>query len=147
MSCRESRAGVHSRQSCFHLFQWFLTKSPLLVFQGICRQTPLILVLQSHIFLLLPGKGQSFEDSDVAPYRRPRVLDEAEPSSTNPKPAKMVDMDVDDYKPPIKALPEKKRETAYMSTVREQKDRVTRIRRARRAAEVIQRAWKNYRLK
>ena len=36
------------------------------------------------------------------------------------------------------------REQAYMNTARQQKDRVSRIRKAQAAAHVIQRAWRNH---
>ena len=42
------------------------------------------------------------------------------------------------------AVKEEEAEETYMNTAREQKDRVSRIRKARAAAETIQRAWRKH---
>ena len=45
------------------------------------------------------------------------------------------------------ALADAERENAYTSSVRKQKDRIVKIRAAMKAATVIQRAWRNYKLR
>lgn len=45
------------------------------------------------------------------------------------------------------ALADADRENAYTSSVRKQKDRIVKIRAAMKAATVIQRAWRNYKLR
>ena len=49
---------------------------------------------------------------------------------------------MDSYTPRIKALPENEREGSFMKAAREQKERVNKIRKARAAAEVIQKWWR-----
>ena len=50
--------------------------------------------------------------------------------------------DGSDVQPRITALKEADRERVYMTKAQVEKERVQKIRRARRAAEVIQRAWR-----
>lgn len=45
----------------------------------------------------------------------------------------------------IRAMPEQEREQTYMSKAQLEKERVHRIRKARKSAEMIQRAWRRYR--
>ncbi|XP_070560392.1 uncharacterized protein [Ptychodera flava] len=50
-------------------------------------------------------------------------------------------------KPKIKAMDESEREESYVSAIRQQKERVAKIRKAMRAAEVIQTAWRRHQAK
>ncbi|XP_013389271.1 kinesin-like protein KIF16B isoform X2 [Lingula anatina] len=87
---------------------------------------------------------RSLDDSDI-PTPRPAARKDFRVQAAENKP-KLVEFQecLEEYHPKIKALPDQDRENKFMSVAREQKDRVTRIRKARHAAEVIQRAWKRY---
>ena len=62
------------------------------------------------------------------------------------------DVDISDHhvtaasqpKAKVKALEDTAREETYMSSMRAERLRVARIRKARSAAEVIQKSWRNY---
>lgn len=45
----------------------------------------------------------------------------------------------------VTALPDVEAEDVFMSKVQQQKDRVSKIRKARKSAEIIQQAWRKYR--
>ncbi len=98
--------------------------------------------------------GRSYEDSDIEPYRKPKIADEDRmPTNTSDWHRRLAqkrhkpDIDLDSFAPKIKATNEEDQEEAYMRSAREQKDRVSRIRKAQNAAKVIQRTWKTYKNK
>ena len=96
--------------------------------------------------------AKSYDDGDVHPTRKTKIPIEDEttegPSGEwKKKIAKkqaVPDLDLDNFAPKIHALEDEEREEKYMTSAREQKDRVKRIRKARQAAEVIQNAWRGY---
>ena len=97
--------------------------------------------------IYFPDEGKSLEESDMTPYRTPHVVHDGiatPPTKSSTKPQPKLDLDVDNFTPRIKALKETEREEAFTRSVKEQKDRVSRIRKARKAAEVIQDAWRKY---
>ena len=88
--------------------------------------------------------GQSKDDNDIV---RNRVTS---PFITDTQSVIHTSHDSDDLDRSvcrIRALPEPERETNYMSTIHEQKQRIARIRKAQKAAHVIQRTWKRFRIR
>ncbi|KAK3102585.1 hypothetical protein FSP39_012383 [Pinctada imbricata] len=59
-----------------------------------------------------------------------------------PKPTNIVYEEA--KSPRVKAIPDDEAESTYMEKLQVQKDRVSRIRKARHSAEVIQKAWRKY---
>ena len=55
-----------------------------------------------------------------------------------------VEIEEEEHPGKVTALKEKEREENYMNKAQAEKDRVTRIRKARQSAEVIQRCWRRY---
>lgn len=77
--------------------------------------------------------------SDVSRFRENSASYLLEPTHSS-----TLEIEEEEHPGKVTALKEKEREENYMNKALVERDRVTRIRKARQSAEIIQRCWRRY---
>ena len=77
--------------------------------------------------------------SDVSRFRENSASYLLEPTQHS-----TLEIEEEEHSGKVTALKEKEREENYMSKAQVERDRISRIRKARQSAEMIQRCWRRY---